>query len=231
MSISASNDRAVGAVSRRRRTLCLLWLLPALALLWCGAQRMHEGARTWPLQRYLHAVWWQKGQPPPLGILIVTPPGRADGRAWSGYGQAMLSAAHRASGFNERDRLLGLADAATRRALLLSPAQAATWARLSLIALNRGEVGMAIAALRQSHVLAPNGVNLAWPRAKLGLYLWSGLNPEARRSVGHDIQRLARQPPSLALPYPVAALRRFADGIGRSAQVDAILGKAVARAY
>ncbi len=210
--------------------LAWFWLLPAVLLLWCGGCRLSEGVSTWPLQRYLHAAWWQRGQPPALATVIAQPPGRQDGRAWSGYGQALLSAAHRAGDSEARRLLLSSADSATRRAVRLSPAMATTWARLSLIALNRDDRALAAKALRLSLTFAPNGINLAWPRAKIGLYLWSDLDDAARRGIANDIRRLSRQPPTVDLPYPVAALRRFAGDIGRGALMETLIGNAVAHA-
>ena len=212
------------------RRLGWFWHLPAVLLLWCGGCRLSEGGSTWPLQRYLHAAWWQRGKPPALATVIAQPPGRADGRAWSGYGQALLSAAHQARDPEARGRLLSLSDRATWRAVRLSPAMASTWARLSLIALNRDDRALAVKALRLSLALAPNGINLAWPRAKIGLFLWSDLDDAARRGIANDIRRLSRQPPTVDLPYPVAALRRFAGDIGRGALMETLLGNAVAHA-
>ena len=193
----------------------LLWLLPAVAMLWLGGTRVAEGWRTWPLMRYVHAAWWQRTAIPSPADLLATPPRRPDGRAWSAYGQALLAVADTKSDPAERIHHLDRADEATRRALRLSPAQAATWARLSLIALNRDDPDLAVAALQRSLTLAPNGVRLAWPRVKLGLYLWPRLNEAAQAGVASDVQRLLQQPASLALPYPDQALARFAERIGQ----------------
>lgn len=169
-----------------------------------------------PLVKYVHASWWQKGMKPSLSDLVDVEPGRPDGRAWSAYGQVLLAAAHAASDADERQRYLQKGEQATRKALRLSPAQAATWARLALIAVNRGDRGLAVRSLERSMTLAPNGVNLAWPRVKLGLYLWDDLNLEMRAAVESDMKRLLKQKPTLALPYPDSALRQYATSVGRS---------------
>ena len=203
----------------------------ALALLWLGCGHVDEGIRTGPLNQYVHAAWWQKGASPNREAILALEPRRLDGRAWSAYGQVMLAAAHEARQLRMRDRYLKAADAATRKALRLSPAQATTWARFSLIALNQGERGAAIDGLKRSLALAPNGVNLAWPRTKLGLYLWDELDTGAQAAVARDLHRLLRQPPTAALPYPAAALDRYAEAIGRSGLVAAIFGSGTAYAH
>ncbi len=199
----------------RNRGWRWLWLLPALALLWLGSARLIEGWRIWPLVQYVHAAWWQGAAPAAPADLLATAPGRPDGRMWSAYGQVVLAAASGTADAEERRRLLERADRATRKALSLSPAQAATWARLSLIALNRGDRTTAVRALRRSLALAPNATNLVWPRAKLGLYLWAELDREGRAGVARDVRRLSRQAASAALPYPRQALERYAQAIGR----------------
>ena len=209
----------------------IMLLLPALVLLWLGCAHVIEGVRAWPLTQYVHAAWWQKGATPNRQAVLGLQPGRPDGRAWSAYGQALQDAAHLARKPALRDRYLQSADAATRKALSLSPAQAATWARFSLIALNRGERRAAVDGLEPSFALAPNGVNLAWPRAKLGLYLWDELDAGTQAAVARDLHRLQRQPPTPALPYPAAALHRYARAIGRSGLVVTIIGQDTSGAH
>ncbi|MCA8930074.1 MAG: hypothetical protein KDC18_18600 [Alphaproteobacteria bacterium] len=198
-------------------------LLAALVLLWQGGERLREGWRMAPLVASIHAVWWGRGQAPPPAEVLQTPPRRADGRAWSAYGQVALAAAERSPNPAERNRLIALAETATRRALALGPAQASAWARLSLIALNRGDRVGAVRALARSLALAPNGPHLAWPRVRLGLYLWDGLGAPAQAAVARDLARVWRQPPSAGLPYPRQAVARYAQSIGRLPLLVALL--------
>ena len=68
-------------------------------------------------------------------------------------------------------------------------------------------------------------------RTKLGLYLWDELDTGAQAAVARDLHRLLRQPPTAALPYPAAALDRYAEAIGRSGLVAAIFGSGTAYAH
>ena len=198
----------------------------ALLLLWQAAAGFSEGRRMAPLAAYVHAAWWQAGEQTDPVALLAEPPGRADGRAWSAYGQVALAAARQRSQAAAGHRDLEVAERATRRALALGPAQAAAWARLALIAVNRGDARMAAAALGRSLALAPNAPALAWLRSKLGLYLWDGLRQAERVGVRHDLARVWRQPPSEALPYPRQALQRYAASLGQSELLVALLVEA-----
>lgn len=198
----------------------------ALLLLWQAAASLSEGRRMAPLAAYVHAAWWQAGAALDPVALLAEPPGRPDGRAWSAYAQAALAAARQRSHAAAREGDLELAQTAARRALALGPAQAATWARLALIAVNRGDARMATAALGRSLALAPNAAALAWPRSKLGLYLWGRLDTAERDAVGHDLARVWRQPPSEALPYPRQALQRYAASLGHAELLVALLAQA-----
>jgi hypothetical protein len=203
---------------RAGKRLRLLCLVPALLLVWQGCERLLEGWQIAPLAAYVHAEWWGRGAAPPLTTVLAVEPGRADGRAWSAYGQAALTLAERSEDKAARARYLDMAEAATRKALRLGPAQAAAWARLALISVNRAEPDLAALALARSLALAP-----AWPRVKLGLYLRPLLGGPARAGIAADVARLWQQPPSAGLPYPRAALRRYAEEVGRGALVTALL--------
>lgn len=216
--IGGSMREARGGVVWRTVGFCA-----ATLLLWHAGSALAEGWRTAPLAAYVHAAWWGRGDQPDPAALLADPPGRADGRAWSGYAQAALAAARGMTDASAHERALDLAEAATRQALQLGPAQAATWARLALIAVNRGDTGLAAAALGRSLALAPNGTGLAWSRVKLGLYLWEHLDAGGRSGISSDLVRVWRQPPSGALPYPRVALQRYAATLGRSEVLTAVL--------
>lgn len=237
MALAHSGAAAAREVPRQRDTFapwCIrggaLWRIGgvalALLLLWQAATGFSEGRRMAPLAAYVHAAWWQAGERADPVALLAEPPGRPDGRAWSAYGQAALAAARQRSQAAARDGDLERAETATRRALALGPAQAAAWTRLALIAVNRGDARMAVAALGRSLALAPNAAALAWPRSKLGLYLWDGLRQAARAGVQRDLARVWRQPPSEALPYPREALQRYAASLGQAELLVVLLAEA-----
>lgn len=217
---------AMGARARRGGGR-LLWLLPAAALLWQGGLCLMEAWRTAPLSAHVRAAWRGEAVPPPeAAVLAAALPGRADGRAWSAYGQVAMAAAERSTGAAPRDRLLAVAEAATRQGLRLGPAQAATWARLAFIAVDRRAPDRAAAALVRSLQLAPNASHLAWPRLRLGLYLWDRLDAEARAGIAKDVARLAQAAPTRSLPYPRQALLRYAAALGRDGLAKALLAQA-----
>lgn len=233
MALAFNAPRGIAGSMREARN-CMVWrsigFCVATLLLWHAGNALAEGWRIAPLAAYVHAAWWGRGDQPDPAALLAALPGRADGRAWSGYAQAALAAAQIETDALARRRALDLAETATRQALTLGPAQAATWTRLALIAVNRGDTGMATAALARSLALAPNGAGLAWPRVKLGLYLWEHLDTGGRAGISGDLVRVWRRPPSEALPYPREALKRYAASLGRVELLAALLPEAGAHA-
>ncbi len=207
----------------------MVWRLPALVLasilLWQAATMFVESRRIAPLAGYVHAAWWNRGKHIGPETLLARLPARPDGRIWSAYAQALVAVAQHTAEPIARRQYLERAEGATRRALRLNPAQAAAWARLALIAVNLGDDGLAMAALSRSLALAPDGANLAWPRAKLGLYLWEGLGGAQRAGIAADLGRVWRQSPSAALPYPRQAIMRYAESLGRKRLAMAIIQK------
>lgn len=207
----------------------MVWRIPAFVLasilLWQAASWFAESRRTAALAGYVHAAWWERGESVGPETLLASPPARPDGRAWSAYAQALVASARNTPDLAVRRQYLERADEAARRALRLSPAQAATWARLALIAVNRGNNSLAAAALSRSLVLAPRASRLAWPRAKVGLYLWEQLDGEGQAAIAADLGRVWRQPPGAELPYPRQAVMRYAASLGVERLVTALIRK------
>lgn len=198
-----------------------LWLIAV------GGERMWDGWSYRAVERYLHAKWWQRDAQADLSAALAARLPERDGRAWSASGQVWLELANRAVDAEARQAALAKAEEATRRALVLAPGQASTWARLALIAVNTGQTEVAVAALRASTELAPNGVGLAWPRAKLGFFLWPKLDAATQTAIARDMQRVARLAPTAAMPYPKAALQRYAASLGAEALVTRLLASEV----
>jgi|GEM_PF-5739459 len=205
-----------------------LALVLAACLFWFAGERLRDGSRMAPLTAFVHQSWWGLGQAFPQTAMPSVIPRSGDGRAWSMLAQAALDRADRVADPAAREPFLALAETATQRALRLSPALASTWARLSLIAVNRDRAGLAVRALARSQALAPHGPGLAWPRAKLGLYLWGRLDGRARAGVATDVATVWHQQPTSALPYPRQALQRFAVGLNRQPLMSRLLHRRVA---
>lgn len=190
-----------------RLALASLSLMLAVA----GGQRMLEGWRLEPLEAYVHAAWWDLPQPALPSRMQDWQPESRNGRAWAAFSQAALDNANASPG----PATVGQARAAVETALMLAPAQAAAWARLSLLRLNQGDRAGANQALALSFVAGPENPALAWLRSRMGLFLWEGLPARVKAGVAGDLRHLWRQPASAGLPYPQDALVRFAHGIRR----------------
>lgn len=185
----------------------------ALMLLAAGGSRMLEGWRLEPLEAYVHAAWWGLPQQPLPSRLQDWQPDNRNGRAWASFSQATLD--HANSKAESDPETVGQARAAVETALMLAPAQAASWARLSLLRANQGDLAGARLALKLSFAAGPENRPLAWLRGRLGLFLWEELTVPVKAGVAGDLRRVWAQPASRGLPYPQDALVRFAHGIRR----------------